>query len=65
MIAQLTRLCNFLGAPPTPIQQSPLVRLDAPGQMDMGVIQDETVHQGQVLVPPRNLIIDPPRALVH
>ena len=28
-------------------------------------MQDETVHQGKMLVPPRNLIIDPPRVLVH
>ena len=31
----------------------------------MGEIQDETVHQGKMLVPPRNLIVDPPRVLVH
>ena len=65
MNVQLTRLCNFLGSPPSPIRQAPPVRLDAPGQIDMGAIQDETVHQGKMIVPPRNLIVDPPRVLVH
>ena len=50
-IAQLTRLCNFLGAPPAPVRQAPPVRLAAPGQEDIGAIEDETVHQGQVIVP--------------
>src|ERR1051325_4669382 len=59
VIAQLTRLFNFLGAPPAPVRQSPPVRLPAPDQIDTGEIEDETFHQGQVVVPQINLVVDP------
>ena len=41
MISQLTRLCNFLGAPLAPVRQTPPVRLAAPDQIDMGEIEEE------------------------
>ena len=65
MIAQLTRLCNFLGAPPVPIRHATPVRLNPPGQVDMGTIEDETFHQGQVAGPHRNVVVEPPRVLVN
>lgn len=68
VIAQLTRLCNFLGAPQVPVRQAPLaVRMAAPVQQNMGAADDETVHQGQVVnnQPLRNPMVEPPRVLVN
>lgn len=68
VIAQLTRLCNFLGAPQVLVLQAPLaVRMAAPVQQNMGAADDETVHQGQVVnnQPPRNPMVEPPRIVVN
>jgi hypothetical protein len=46
---QLTRLCNFLGAPTR--QMAQVVRQTIPVQMEIGAVEDETVHEGQILDP--------------
>lgn len=68
VIAQLTRLCKFLGAPQVPVRQAPrAVRVATPIQQNLGAVEDETVHQGQVVnhQPPRNPIVELPRVLVN
>ncbi|XP_050896382.1 uncharacterized protein LOC127103145 [Lathyrus oleraceus] len=49
---QLTRLCNFLGAPAR--QMAQVVRKTVPIQMEIGATEDETVHEGQILRPLQN-----------
>ncbi|XP_050890427.1 uncharacterized protein LOC127095840 [Lathyrus oleraceus] len=49
---QLTRLCNFLGAPVR--QMAQVVRQTVPVQMVIGAAEDETVHEGQILRPQQN-----------
>ncbi|XP_050893866.1 uncharacterized protein LOC127100657 [Lathyrus oleraceus] len=49
---QLTRLCNFLGAPTR--QMAKVVRKTVPIQMEIGAAEDETVHEGQILRPQQN-----------
>ncbi|XP_050897107.1 uncharacterized protein LOC127103915 [Lathyrus oleraceus] len=49
---QLTRLCNFLGAPAR--QMAQVVRQTVPIQMEIGAAEDETVHEEQVLRPQQN-----------
>ncbi|XP_050919432.1 uncharacterized protein LOC127136974 [Lathyrus oleraceus] len=49
---QLTRLCNFLGAPAR--QMAQVVRPTVPVQMEIGAAEDEIVHEGQILRPQQN-----------
>ncbi|XP_050895158.1 uncharacterized protein LOC127101751 [Lathyrus oleraceus] len=46
---QLTRLCNFLGAPAR--QMAQVARQTVPVQMEIGAAEDETVHEVQILRP--------------
>ncbi|XP_050890253.1 uncharacterized protein LOC127095628 [Lathyrus oleraceus] len=49
---QLTRLCNFLGAPAR--QMAQVVRQTILVQVEIRVTKDETVHEGQILRPQQN-----------
>ncbi|XP_050875138.1 uncharacterized protein LOC127078750 [Lathyrus oleraceus] len=49
---QLTRLCNFLGAPAR--QMAQVVRQNILVQVEIGAAEDETVHEGQILRPQQN-----------
>ncbi|XP_050918790.1 uncharacterized protein LOC127136249 [Lathyrus oleraceus] len=49
---QLTRLCNFLGAPT--LQMAQVVRKTIPDQVEIGTAEDETVHEGQIPRPQQN-----------
>ncbi|XP_050914599.1 uncharacterized protein LOC127129461 [Lathyrus oleraceus] len=49
---QLTRLCNFLGAPAR--QMAQVVRQVVPVQMEIGAAEDEPVHEGQIIRPLQN-----------
>ncbi|XP_050895799.1 uncharacterized protein LOC127102475 [Lathyrus oleraceus] len=49
---QLTRLCNFLGAPAR--QMTQVVRQTVPVQMEVGAAEDETIHEGQIIRPLQN-----------
>src|ERR1044072_298893 len=59
VIAQLTRLCNFLGAPQTAAGEAPPVRQAIPTHRDIGEIEEETVYQGQAVTPHKNVVVDP------
>ncbi|XP_050909402.1 uncharacterized protein LOC127123202 [Lathyrus oleraceus] len=49
---QLTRLCNFLGAPARQMAQA--VRQVVPVQMEIGAAEDERVHEGKIIRPLQN-----------
>ena len=65
IILQLTRLCNFLGAPPAVGRQVHQVRQPVHVQGDMGVVEEDIVYQGQAATPQRNVSIKQPRVLVQ
>src|ERR1044072_8629819 len=65
IILQLTRLCNFLGAPPAAGRQVHQVRQPVHAQGDIGAAEEDTVYQGQAATPQRNVVINPPRILVQ
>ncbi|XP_050896617.1 uncharacterized protein LOC127103396 [Lathyrus oleraceus] len=46
---QLTRLCNFLGAPARQI--TPMIRLTIPVQIEIEATEEETIHEGQIIRP--------------
>ncbi|XP_050919231.1 uncharacterized protein LOC127136750 [Lathyrus oleraceus] len=52
MANQLTRLCNFLGAPAR--QTTQVVRQTIHVQVETRAAEDETVHEGQILRPQQN-----------
>ncbi|XP_050877600.1 uncharacterized protein LOC127081382 [Lathyrus oleraceus] len=56
VVNQLTRLCNFMGAPPR--QTAQVVRQTIPVQVEIGAAEDETAHEGQILRPQENLGVE-------
>ncbi|XP_050915750.1 uncharacterized protein LOC127130832 [Lathyrus oleraceus] len=52
VVNQLTRLCNFLGAPAR--QMTQMIRPIVPVQMEIWAAEEETVHEGQIIRPLQN-----------